>query len=447
MALASSARDTVRSETISPARSRLRTTRPRSDLTYTSSGTTRGWPAFSTVGRSITAGVISGAVTMKMTSSTSITSTYGTMLISCIGPRRRSAGISSSHRLAVEDVRELLHEALEAIAEALDVVRVAVIGHHRRDGGEQADGGRDQRLRDARRDLRERRLLYVREVAEGMHDSPHRAEEADVRAHRAGGGEEGEMALEEIHLALEGRAHRAPRAVDHVAYVGARLAHLGELAIARLEHALERADGVAVVHRALVERVQVLAAPELALEFQRLRHGAAQDVPLLEDEHPGHERHGEQHHHHHLHHDARVKDQRPDVQIMRDGRHSVQCLFEFGWHASRLHAAFVHHGEDDLRFDQQLAGVFHDLAKHDARAADFNHFRADRNELVKPGGAVILDFEARHHELHAALFRQAREVDARLVEELGARALHEREVLRVVHHSARVGVLVVDADR
>jgi ABC-type nickel/cobalt efflux system permease component RcnA len=99
------------------------------------------------------------------------------------------------------------------------------------------------------------------------------------------------------------------------------LAQLRKLAVACLEHALERADGVAVVHRALVERVQVLAAPELALEFQRLRHRAAQDEPLLEDEHPGHERHGEQHHHDHLHHEARVKDQRPDVQILRDVRH------------------------------------------------------------------------------------------------------------------------------
>ena len=42
--------------------------------TKTSSGTTRGALALPTVGRSITAGVTSGAVTMKMTSSTSITS-------------------------------------------------------------------------------------------------------------------------------------------------------------------------------------------------------------------------------------------------------------------------------------------------------------------------------------------------------------------------------------
>src|SRR6266850_2224124 len=284
IAAASSPRDTVRSLTMAPELSRLRTTRPRSALTNTSSGTTRGWPAFSTLGRSITAGVMSGAVTMKITSSTSITSTYGTMLISCIGPRLRSAGMGKSaplpHGLPLEDVRELLHEALEAVAQAVDVMRVAVIGHDRRDGGEEADRGGDQRLGDAGRDLRERRLLHVRKAAERVHDAPHRAEEADVRADRAGRGEEGEMALEEVHLALKGGAHGAARAVHHVAHLGTGLAaQLGELAVARLEHPLERADAVAVVHRALVERVQVLAAPELALEAERLRDRAADDEP------------------------------------------------------------------------------------------------------------------------------------------------------------------------
>ena len=47
----------------------------RSSLMTTSSGTSLGWPALATEGRSMTPGVTSGAVTMKMTSSTSITST------------------------------------------------------------------------------------------------------------------------------------------------------------------------------------------------------------------------------------------------------------------------------------------------------------------------------------------------------------------------------------
>src|SRR3954469_5268967 len=244
--LARSARETCASSMMRPLPSRVRTTRPWSARTKTSRGTTRGALALPTVGRSITEGVMSGAVTMKMTSSTSITSMYGTTLISCIGPRlRRRAAMPLLHRLPVKDVRELFHEALEAVGEPLDVVRVAVVRDHRRNRGEQADGGRHQRLGDARRDLGERRLLHVGEAAERVHDAPHRAEESDVRAHRAGGGEECEVALDEVHLALERGAHRAARAVDHVARLGTALAaQLGELAKARLENALEAAGVV-----------------------------------------------------------------------------------------------------------------------------------------------------------------------------------------------------------
>src|SRR5262245_50553477 len=165
--------------TTPPRASRWRTTMPWSLLTKISSGTTRGALALSTVGRSITPGVTSGAVTMKITSSTSITSTYGTMLISCIVPRLRwTAGMRLPYRLAMEDVGELFHEALETIGEAVDVVRVAVVCHYRRDRGEQADRGRDQRLGDAGRHLRQGRLLHVRQAAERVHDAPHRAEQA-----------------------------------------------------------------------------------------------------------------------------------------------------------------------------------------------------------------------------------------------------------------------------
>src|SRR4051794_2933668 len=310
-----------------PLPSRVRTTRPWSARTNTSRGTTRGALALPTVGRSITEGVMSGAVTMKMTSSTSITSMYGTTLISCIGPRlRRSAAMLLLHGLPVKDVRELFHEALEAVGEPLDVVRVAVVRHDRRNRGEQADRGRHQRLGNARGDLGEGRLLHVGEAAECVHDAPHRAEEPDVRADRAGRGEEREVALDEVHLALEGGAHRAARAVDHVARLGAALAaQLGELAEARLEHALEAADVVAVVHRALVEGVQVVAAPELALELIGLGVGPADREPLLEDEHPRHERDGEQQEHHHFDDEAGVDDQRPDVEVLRNGHLNACC--------------------------------------------------------------------------------------------------------------------------
>src|SRR5207249_10456422 len=139
MTFASSDLVTSRSSTIWPLASRCRILNPWSALTKISIGTTRGWLALSTVGRSMMAGVTSGAVTMKITSSTSITSTYGTMLMSCIGPRLRCrAGMALLHRLAMVDVGELLHEALEAVAKALDVVRIAVVRHHLRIRDKQA---------------------------------------------------------------------------------------------------------------------------------------------------------------------------------------------------------------------------------------------------------------------------------------------------------------------
>jgi hypothetical protein len=75
-----------------------------------------------------------------------------------------------------------------------------------------------------------------------------------------------------VHLALVGGAHGAARAVHHRGGVGAALrAQLGELPVARLEDPLQAADAVPVVDRALVERVDVVAAPELALELLGLR--------------------------------------------------------------------------------------------------------------------------------------------------------------------------------
>ena len=98
---------------------------------------------------------MSGAVTMKITSSTSITSMYGTTLIWLIDLRARRIVGTRAYvlTLALQDVRELFDERLVAHREPVDVVRVAVVGDDRGNGGEQADGGGDQRLGDAGRDV------------------------------------------------------------------------------------------------------------------------------------------------------------------------------------------------------------------------------------------------------------------------------------------------------
>src|SRR6185312_3321238 len=110
-------------------------------------------------------GAISGAVTMKMINSTSITSMNGTMLISLMvrrppRPREMTAGMANAllvargrlgAQVALQDVGELLDERLQFDRDTIDVVREPVVGHHRRNRGEQADGGGHQCLGNARR--------------------------------------------------------------------------------------------------------------------------------------------------------------------------------------------------------------------------------------------------------------------------------------------------------
>src|SRR5262245_10697186 len=123
---------------------------------------------------------MSGAVTMKMMSSTSITSMYVTTFISDIRRRRLRSRFTlmadplcpSGMRLALEDGRKFLDEDVVAGVQALDVVRVAVIADDGRNGGEESHGGCHERFRDARCHHRQRRLMYVSECLKGVHDAP-----------------------------------------------------------------------------------------------------------------------------------------------------------------------------------------------------------------------------------------------------------------------------------
>src|SRR5882724_8422718 len=274
---------------------------------------------------------------MKITSSTSITSTYGTMLISFI---RRRARIASGPRwfvrareprlgLTLQDVGELFHEALEAHGEAIDVVGEAVVGDHCGYGREKADRGRDQGLCDPRGDGCKSRLRHVGEAAERMHDAPYRAEKPDVGTHRAHRGEEGEAGLEAVHLALVSSAHRAARPVHHGARVGhAALAlEFRELAVPGLENPLEAPGRMPVVYRALEQRGEVRAAPEIALELFSPALGAVDGEELEKDEVPGHEGHDQEQQYHQLNDDARARDHREDREVLGRGHRNPSSFF------------------------------------------------------------------------------------------------------------------------
>src|SRR5688500_5574337 len=177
-----------------------------------------------------------GAVTMKMMSRTSITSTIGVTLISAIGERRarrceprigpmairlpphrrwgggpgeaswrgnwqklrqlplhHPSGGPPPHRfaagrqranapssfqlqLAAEGRVEAVGEALEPRFEPVDAEAHAIVGDHGGDRGEQAERGREQGLGDSGGDDGEAGVVGAGDGGEASHDPPHRAE-------------------------------------------------------------------------------------------------------------------------------------------------------------------------------------------------------------------------------------------------------------------------------
>ena len=118
---------------------------------------------------------IIGAVTMKMISSTSITSTNGVTLISENGAvlARRSGAATASPRPRAPPARparssraevrlELAREEVDRACELAQARDEDVVEDRRGDRGEEADRRRDQRLGDAGRDHREARAARRR---------------------------------------------------------------------------------------------------------------------------------------------------------------------------------------------------------------------------------------------------------------------------------------------
>src|SRR6185503_17324443 len=107
-------------------------------------------PRVATLGRSISRPPCrNGAVTMKMISSTRITSTSGVTLISAIGirepPRFMLIGSRSLQRLGapIDELARELRGVARELAQPSDEV---VVRDHRRDRSGQPRDGRDQRL-------------------------------------------------------------------------------------------------------------------------------------------------------------------------------------------------------------------------------------------------------------------------------------------------------------
>src|SRR5262245_46375941 len=106
-----------------------------------------------------------GAITMKMISSTSTTSTSGVTFMSGAGPRRETrlchakpgpvppfldlVLVDLLFRPALDGVEQLAGSGVQRALVARDLRREIVVGEHGRDRDRQPEGGLDERLRDA----------------------------------------------------------------------------------------------------------------------------------------------------------------------------------------------------------------------------------------------------------------------------------------------------------
>src|SRR5246500_3211270 len=153
-----------------------------------------------------------GAVSMKMTSNTSTTSTSGVMLMSARADLVRplesvnaTAGLLHYFALTrafafqwilLRTQRDFFHavqqfprEIVHARAEFPDARGKLVVGDDRRDGDDQTCGGGDQRLRDTRRHGAQGSGTGGAQTVEGIHNAHDGAEEANERRNSTDGGQ------------------------------------------------------------------------------------------------------------------------------------------------------------------------------------------------------------------------------------------------------------------
>src|SRR5271157_4579244 len=156
-----------------------------------------------------------GAVIMKMTSSTSTTSTSGVMLISASEVRvwplllvKATLSLPGEFGFSVtrgrgrtrgnlfEQVQQFAGKVVGGRGKNPDARGELVVSHHGRHGHKEAGRGGDERLRDAGGDGPQRRRSRRSQAVEGVDDADHRAEEADEGTGGGDGGQPGHAAFE-----------------------------------------------------------------------------------------------------------------------------------------------------------------------------------------------------------------------------------------------------------
>ncbi len=116
----------------------------------------------------------------------------------------------------------------------------------------------------------------------------------------------------------------------------------------------------------------------------------------------------------------------------------------------RPRAAAGDEGDLHMRLHQQLLAAHHFLIEHDGGALDLFRRGDDVEHVVHVRGFSEIDAHVAHHEGKAGRFRrrlleQRAVVGADQAEIIGAPALHEAQVARVVDDAGKIRVLVIDA--
>src|SRR5690348_7243940 len=175
-----------------------------------------------------------GVITMKMISSTSMTSTMGVTLMleltlapsfllliamacspsarnslsACRGKRpvrsavcarpgrSPSVGLPANAPALQEVVNQFARRVIHLHVESFHAAREIVEHHHGRDGDEQTDGGGYQRFRNAACDSAQTCGLLLRNALEGVQNAHHGAEQADEGSSRTDGGQAAQAALQ-----------------------------------------------------------------------------------------------------------------------------------------------------------------------------------------------------------------------------------------------------------
>src|SRR5205823_3471466 len=247
-----------------------------------------------------------GAVTMKMMSNTSMTSTSGVTLMSVIALRPDPVSPpekANSRRLledvALDDVEEVGGEVAHLVLEDADPRVECVVSDQRGHRRKESHRGGDQGLADGPRHGGEIGVSHLVDVAECPHDPPHRAEEADEGRRRGGGPEERDARFQRGQFGVRGAAQGALHVLESGELVvhggiglGLGLRDLRQLDIAGAKDLRDGRERQLVGD--LVDLVEPLAAPERLQETAALLPRAPQLEELAEDDGPAPERGGDE---------------------------------------------------------------------------------------------------------------------------------------------------------